>query len=321
VKDVPVTSRLRLGSAPDSWGVWLPEDPRQTPWDRFLDEFAEAGYEWLELGPYGYLPTDPSRLRDEVESRGLKVSGQGVECALHREDAWDRGLADARAVAELLTAVGGDYLVYLPQMYTDIEEPFAVNQPQELDAAAWKRLTDGVSELGKIIRNEYGVTLVFHSHADSHVQSQEEIERFVADTDPEYVPLCLDVGHVAYGGGDNLEIIAAYPERIGYVHLKALDPGVLQQVREQDLSFAQAVRRGVFVEPPAGVPDMQAVADALHALDVDLFAIVEQDLFPTDPDVPLPIARRTRTYLNGCGYGVGAQPVTGNTQLSQRKDR
>ena len=82
-------ARLRLGSCPDSWGVWFPDDPSQTPWHRFLDELAEAGYRWLELGPYGYLPTDPARLRDEVDRRGLRVSGQAVFGALHdsgRED-------------------------------------------------------------------------------------------------------------------------------------------------------------------------------------------------------------------------------------------
>lgn len=297
------TSRIRLGSAPDSWGVWLPDDPRQTSWERFLDEFAQAGYEWLELGPYGYLPTDPARLRDELQSRGLKVSAGDVAAALHREDAWDTARADASAVAELTAAVGGSYLVYLPEMYTDIEPPFAVNQPKELDADAWKRLTQGVSELGKIVKESYGVTLVFHSHADSHVETQEEIERFVEDTDPDYVPLCLDVGHVAYGGADNTKIIDQYPERIGYVHLKSMDPDILAEVRDEDLAFAEAVRRGVCVEPPAGVPDMQAVSDALHRLDVDLFAIVEQDLFPTEPDVPLPIATRTRRYLESCGIG------------------
>jgi inosose dehydratase len=56
-------SRLRLGSCPDSWGVWFADDPHQTPWHRFLDELAAAGYRWLELGPYGYLPTDPAGMR------------------------------------------------------------------------------------------------------------------------------------------------------------------------------------------------------------------------------------------------------------------
>ncbi len=42
-------ARLRLGTCPDSWGVWFAEDPLQTPWERFLDEVAEVGYQWLEL--------------------------------------------------------------------------------------------------------------------------------------------------------------------------------------------------------------------------------------------------------------------------------
>ncbi|MGH1553457.1 hypothetical protein ACRAWF_20300 [Streptomyces sp. L7] len=41
-----------------SWGIWFPEVEHQVPYTRFLDELAEAGYQWLELGPYGYLPTD-----------------------------------------------------------------------------------------------------------------------------------------------------------------------------------------------------------------------------------------------------------------------
>src|ERR671926_892464 len=71
---VPALDRIRVGSAPDSWGVWFPDDSQQVPWQRFLDEVAEAGYEWIELGPYGYLPTDPARLRDEVGKRNLSVS-------------------------------------------------------------------------------------------------------------------------------------------------------------------------------------------------------------------------------------------------------
>ena len=51
----------------------------------------------------------------------------------------------------------------------------------------------------------------FHSHADSHVGYQPEIERFLEATNPEYVNLCLDTGHVAYYGGDCLELITQVP--------------------------------------------------------------------------------------------------------------
>ena len=64
---------IEIGTAPDAWGVWFPDNPRQTPWHRFLDEVAAVGYEWIELGPYGYLPTDLATLRSELARRNIKI--------------------------------------------------------------------------------------------------------------------------------------------------------------------------------------------------------------------------------------------------------
>src|SRR5436190_24022705 len=77
------TMPVLLGTAPDSWGVWHPNDPLQTPWHRFLDEVVEAGYVRIELGPFGYLPTDPAVLRPELERRGLTLAGATFGGALH----------------------------------------------------------------------------------------------------------------------------------------------------------------------------------------------------------------------------------------------
>lgn len=300
-------SRLRLGTAPDSWGVWFPDDPRQVPWDRFLDEVVEAGYSWIELGPYGYLPTDPERLRDELGRRGLRLSGGAVFAGLHRgAEALEQAVRDCRQEVALLFALGAEHLVLLPEVYTDLDG--ALTQPAELTAEQWHDLVTGMSTLARTLADESGTTLVFHPHADSHVDTQERIERFLQGTDPEHVQLCLDTGHVSYAGGDNLEIVRAFPERIGYVHLKQVDPDVLAQVHAEGLGFAPAVRRGVMVEPPRGVPDVPPLLDALAGLDVDLFAIVEQDLYPCEPDVPRPIATRTAQYLGGCGLGPVGRP-------------
>jgi inosose dehydratase len=293
-------SRLRLGSCPDSWGVWFADDPHQTPWHRFLDELAGAGYRWLELGPYGYLPTDPARLREEVGRRGLRVSGQAVFGGLHDPGRWANDLADARQVAELVTAVGGSHVVLLPAD--------AGPGAPELDPGQWRTLVDRTAELGRILRDEHGLAAVFHPHADSHVGTQPQVERFLADTDPDDVNLCLDTGHIAYYRGDNLELIRRYPDRIGYLHLKQADPAVIEQVEAEGLSFAEAVRRGVMCEPPHGEPDLEALLDAVdRQLDGELFAIVEQDLYPCDPDDPLPIAIRTCKYLRQLGVGSDAQ--------------
>jgi inosose dehydratase len=292
-------ARLRLGSCPDSWGVWFADDPRQTPWHRFLDELAEAGYRWLELGPYGYLPTDPGRLREEVDRRGLRVSGQAVFGALHDRDRWEADLRDARQVAELVSAMGAGHVVLLPAD--------AGPNPPELDDEQWRTLAGASNRLGRILRQEYGLRAVFHPHADSVVGTQPQVERFLAETDPAEVNLCLDTGHIAYYRGDNVELIRKYPDRIGYLHLKQADPAVIDQVQAEGLGFAEAVRRGAMCEPPKGEPDLEALLDAVDRhLDGELFAIVEQDLYPCDPDVPLPIATRTCQYLRQLGVGKEA---------------
>ena len=67
--------------------------------------------------------------------------------------------------------------------------------------------------------------------------------------------------------------------------------------------MAEAVPLGVMVEPPYGEPDMPSLLAALAALDRDIFAVIEQDLYPVEPDIPLPIAARTAGYFVGCGLG------------------
>ncbi|MDP9395224.1 MAG: sugar phosphate isomerase/epimerase [Actinomycetota bacterium] len=296
-------SRIRLGTAPDSWGVWFPDDPHQVPWHQFLDEVAQAGYTHIELGPYGYLPTDPEQLRDELGRRGLTLTGGAVFAGLHRGDeAYDTALEDYRTEARLLTALGARHVIALPEQYTDMHGG-DVLEASRLEPEQWRNLTEGYSRLGKVMAEEFGLSLDFHSHADSHVGTQEQIERFLTDTDPAYVSLCLDTGHVSYYGGDNVAIIRRFPERIGYVHLKQVDPNIVERVHREGLSFADAVQLGAMVEPPRGVPEMETLLEALAGLDAELFAIVEQDMYPCPPDVPLPIAERTRKYFTSCGLG------------------
>jgi sugar phosphate isomerase/epimerase len=302
-----LVGNLCLGSAPDSWGVWFPRDEQQVPYTRFLDELAAAGYKWLELGPFGYLPTDPQRLADEVGSRGLQVSGGTIFGALHRPAEWDEMVAATRKVAELTAAAGAHHLVYLPPMYRD-EKTGEFTESPDLTVEQWSSFGRRATELGKILLEEYDVRLCLHPHADSHIQTQREIERYLNESDSRYANLCLDTGHVAYGRGDNVDLIRRYAERIGYVHIKQMDPVILDQVYAENLSFGEAVKRGVCVEPPAGVPNPAAVIEALSTLDAQVFVIVEQDLYPCAPDVPLPIALRTRQYLNGCGLSGIERP-------------
>ena len=115
----PRYRKLAIGVCPDQWGVWFPEDPKQIPWQTALDQMAEAGFSIMETGPFGYFPTDPERLRAEMDARGFKVvagTGWGI---LHKAEAWADTERTFRAIGQTHAAVGAEYVVHLPPMFRD----------------------------------------------------------------------------------------------------------------------------------------------------------------------------------------------------------
>jgi inosose dehydratase len=293
------TQGLRIGTAPDSWGVWFPDHPRQIPWQRFLDEVQAAGYHWIELGPYGYLPTDPHQLEDELGQRDLELSGGTVFTGLHKgPEQWQRAWDQAIQVAGLARALGAGHIIVIPDLWRS-DATGETLEARTLTAEQWKKLAAGHDRLGKALLEEFGVHQQFHSHADSHVGTYREVEKLLELTDPRYLNLCLDTGHFAYYGGDSVKLIKAHPTRIGYLHLKQVDPDLLFEVLKNDVAFADAASE-VMIEPPAGIPDFAPIIEAAVAIDPQTFAIVEQDMPGVDIDIPLGIATRTRQHIFGC---------------------
>jgi inosose dehydratase len=297
------TEGLRIGTAPDSWGVWHGDDPNQIPWDRFLDEVQAAGYAWIELGPWGYLPTDPHQLEDELGRRNLKLSAGTMFTSFQRagEGPWDSVWKQAQDVARVVSQLGAQHLVTIPELWGDDE--LANPAHRTPSAEQWKLLGDGHNRLGKALSEEFGLKQQFHSHAESHVGTYREVETFLEVTDPAFVNLCLDTGHFAYYGGDNLALIRAHPDRIGYLHLKQVDPVMLADVLKNGITFVEAVPAGIMIEPPHGVPELAPIIEAVADIDPEIFAIVEQDMYPlADLDAPLPIATRTREHIFNCTH-------------------
>jgi len=295
--------KITIGSAPDSWGVWFPSDPRQMPWQRFLDEVREAGYEWIELGPYGYLPTDLSVLSRELDRRGLKVSGSFVIADLASPAmSWTQLEHELRGLGPTLRGLGARHLALIEDMYTDTltGAPLA---PERLDAAGFQRLVDTTRRIAEMVKTEYGLALVFHSHAETHVQYEDQIEAFLDATEPELVSLLLDTGHHAYSGGDPVAFMKKHHSRIPYLHLKSVDGQVRARVTAEKIPFGKAVAMGMFVEPACGIVDFAAFRDVLRDINYVGHGIVEQDMFPAPFDKPLPIAKRTRAYLREIGIG------------------
>jgi len=294
---------IKIGIAPDSWGIWFPNHPKQTPWERFLDEIVKAGYEWTELGPYGYLPTDLDTLRAELDKRNLKVSGTFAMAHLEDPDAWGELERQVVGAGELLSGLDAHFLVLIDDTYTDLMTGEA-QLPSRLEPDAWKRLIDTTHRVADLVQDRFGLRVVFHPHVESHVEYEDQIEALLEQTDPALVGLCLDTGHHVYRGGDPVAFFRRHHERIEYLHLKNVDADKQQWVERESIPFVTAVKNETFCEPAQGVVDFEAFRDALEEFDYDGWATVEQDMFQPPLDKPLPIAKRTREYLRQIGWGT-----------------
>ena len=98
-------------------------------------------------------------------------------------------------------------------------------------------ITPNLDRLAQIAAKR-GLRAVLHPHVGTMVETRAEVDRVLAGS---RIPLCLDTGHISYCGGDNIAIIERAPERIGYLHLKQVDPEVRAKVEETEDTVTKTV--------------------------------------------------------------------------------
>jgi inosose dehydratase len=292
---------ITIGAGSDAWGIWHAEHPAQIPWQRYLDEVAEAGYRVVEPGNYGYLPRQPVTVRAALAARGLIIPGGTYFAAMADRTRREAVFAGLDQTASWLAAIGARFLVLLDDFYRDPDTGM-IRSPARLDEAGWADFVETIEALGRRARDAHGLALVFHPHCDATIETEADIERLLDSTDPSLVGLCMDTGHHVYSGGDPVAFWRKHHARMPYLHLKSMKPAMLETVRRENLPWGVAVARGVTEEPALGAVDFAGLAAALKETGYAGYAIVEQDMFPCDPAVPLPLARRTIAYLRQLGF-------------------
>ncbi len=294
---------ITIGAGSDAWGIWHAEHPAQIPWQRYLDEVAEAGYRVVEPGNFGYLPTDVATARRALQERGLVVPGGTFFAAVSDRANRSEMIEGLHGTACWLAGIGAGFLVLLDDFFRDPATGTSKG-PSRLDAGGWEDFVETLDKLAGLCRDAHGLKLVFHPHCDATIETEEDIEHLLAATDPGLVGLCMDTGHHLYSGGDPVRFWRKHHARMPYLHLKSMNEGMLRTMRRENLPWGVAVARGVTDEPARGAVDFEALAEALRETGYHGYAIVEQDMFPCDPAVPLPLARRTIDYLRTLGFST-----------------
>jgi inosose dehydratase len=258
---------MKIAGAPISWGVCeVPGWGYQLTPDRVLAEMRDVGMSATELGPEGFLPSDPSQLTALLDSYGLACVGQFAPVVLHDED--HDPLPDIAANLDAIVACRADVLVLAAATGTD-----GYDARPTLDDRQWATLLANLDRLADAAADR-GVLAVLHPHVGTMVENRDEVDRVLTGTS---IRLCLDTGHLLIGGTDPLQLARQVPDRIAHAHLKDVDAKLAADVQAGTLTYTEAVRRGMYTPLGAGDVDIAGIVTALRSNGFDGWFVMEQD--------------------------------------------
>lgn len=255
----------RVAAAPISWGVCeVPGWGAVLPPSRVLAGIRRCGLDATELGPPGWLPTDPDGIRRALD--GLRLAAGFLAVPLHHGP--DAARRAAQDTLRALAGAGASHLVLAAATGTD-----GYDDRPTLDAHGWRALVGGAHAVAALAA-EQGLSTVLHPHVGTFVQGPDEIEAFLADGE---LGLCLDTGHVLIGGGDPVELAVRHRDRVRYVHLKDVDATVAEAVRTSRRTYASAVAGGLYRPLGAGDVDIATIVTTLEHAGYRGWYVLEQD--------------------------------------------
>lgn len=285
---------VKLGIAPIGWtNDDMLDLGKEVTFEQCISEMALAGFTGCEIG--NKFPKTADGLLPYLNIRGLRVANRWFSSFLLTRP-FQEVEADFRENCEFLKACGAERIGASEQSYSVQGEDVPVFESKYvMNEEEWERLCQGLDRLGEIAL-EYGISLVYHHHMGTVVQTAEEIDLLMAKTDPDKVSLLYDTGHLAYCVEDWLAVLKKHVGRVRHVHLKDVRPDVVQRVRKEKLSFLQGVRMGTFTVPGDGAIDFAPVFAELMRADYRGWLLVEAEQDPARAN-PFVYAVKAREYI------------------------
>ena len=120
-----------------------------------------------------------------------------------------------------------------------------------LSPSAHAILVDTVQSVADMIRSR-GVQVAFRPRLASFIETEDELERFLEETEPELVGLALDLGHLALMQIDAMAVIQRHGARISYCYVRDLEEQLTNQIHIGMRGLASAAAAGLFLPPGQG---------------------------------------------------------------------
>lgn len=297
---------IQIANAPCSWGVLEFElEGKAAGFEQVLDEIKETGYAGTELGDWGFMPTDPSQLKAELDKRKLSLLGAFVPVFLKDKSKHQAGAEVAVRTAQLMKEAGfPNAFIILADENGSVPERTKnagrVTPEMGLNDDDWKTFAEGANYVASEVKSKTGLRTAFHHHCAGYVETPVEIEKLLSLTDPSLLGLVLDMGHYMFGGGNPLEALVKYGNRIWHVHFKDCLPEAVVRSKAEKMDYFQSVNAGVFCELGKGAVDFPVIVKELQNQKYNDWIVVEQDVLPGMGN-PKVCATRNRKYIETLG--------------------
>jgi len=287
--------KVKLAIAPIAWtNDDMPELGGENTFEQCVSEMALAGFVGSEVG--NKYPKDPAVLNKHLQLRGLTICNAWFSSFLTTRPLQENVEAFVKH-RDFLHAVGARVIGAAEQGHSiqgQADTPVFAKKPHFTDEE-WKRLADGLNHLGKLAA-EKGMSLTYHHHMGTGVQTTAEIDKLLAMTDPALLGLLFDSGHLTFSGEDAEAILRKHVKRIRHVHLKDVRPDVLKRVKAEGWSFLRAVREGAFTVPGDGCIDFKPLFKMLEESGYAGWMVVEAEQDPARAN-PLEYAIKARKFI------------------------
>jgi inosose dehydratase len=285
---------VKLGIAPIAWtNDDMPDLGGENTFEQCVSEMALAGFTGCEVG--NKYPSDRAALKKALDLRGLIICNRWFSSFLITKP-FAEVAAEFEAQLDFLSCLGAKVIGASEQSFSVQGTNRAVfDEKPVADDAQWKLLTEGLNRLGEIAVKK-GMKLTFHHHMGTVVQTAAEIDRLMAETDPALVNLLFDSGHLSFAGINPAAVLKKHVNRVAHVHLKDIRPAVVRQVKDEHLSFLQAVRAGAFTVPGDGAVDFTPLFAVLEQAKYEGWFVVEAEQDPAKAN-PLEYALKARKYI------------------------
>ena len=288
------SKKVKLGIAPIAWtNDDMPDLGAENTFEQCISEMALAGFTGCEIG--NKYPKDPKVLKKALDLRHMQICNAWFSTFLTTKPYEETEKEFIKHIT-FLKEMGAKVVGVSEQGHsiqgTDLsifDDKYIMNDEE------WDKLCTGLNKLGKVAK-DMGITLTFHHHMGTVVQTAAEIDRLMENTDPELFNLLFDSGHLAYCGEDYMYVLKKYINRIKHVHLKDIRPEVIEKVKKEHLSFLQGVRLGTFTVPGDGAIDFTPIFAVLADNNYEGYVLVEAEQDPAVAN-PFEYAVKARKYI------------------------